>query len=156
MNHAFTKSPVSGADWGEYSKFEFKWLEIVTTKGILNRSELLTLLNSFGIRFITSGWENRTPIIDFGDVLLNDVPKAQLFPAVKTIIRERHPQCMTFEEAQEFVASLDLLSIELLKKLVIAVCQPEEQFLIEEAAGFQKADLPFLILECCCRAQSAT
>jgi hypothetical protein len=156
MNHAPAKDPVSGADWSEYSKFELKWVEIVMTKGVLNRSELLTLLKSFDIRFVTHNWENQTPIAEFGNALLNDAPRAKLLPAIKLIIRERHPRCMSFEEAQTVVASLEPLSIELLRKLFIVVSKPEEQFLVEETTGFQKADLPFLILEYCYRTQSAT
>lgn len=112
----------SGADWGAYNAFEFKWLEIVLTKHVITRKELLHLLQKFGITFSKKNWEIHTSDAEMGNALINDIPKDKLFSVVKTLIQE-HKDVLTFEEAYELYQSLLPLGIESLTKFYIDIAQ---------------------------------
>ena len=96
----------SGANWKDYSEFEFSWMELVLTKNILKREDLLFLLNKFGIKFLEKNWEESVSMEEMGNALINDVPKEKLWPEVVDVLNQRYPDKLNFEEAFEIWGKL--------------------------------------------------
>lgn len=96
----------SGANWKDYSEFEFSWMELVLTKNILKREDLLFLLNKFGIKFLEKNWEESVATEQMGNTLINDVPKEKLWPEVVDVLNQRYPDKLNFEEAFEIWGKL--------------------------------------------------
>lgn len=96
-----------GSDWKDYSDFEFKWIEIILTKDVLKREDLLFLLNKFGIKFSKKNWEDSVDTEEMGNVLINDVPKGELWSEVVDILSKRYADKLSFDEAYEIWERLD-------------------------------------------------
>lgn len=123
--NSMSSNRFQGAEWKDYSDFEFRWLEGVLTRGALTREDLLDLLRRFDIEFDVNGWEDMTDPSEMGNVLLNDVPKESLLSAVSEILRKRYPFAMTLEEAETFYRFLMTLDRQILKKVTIALSTNE-------------------------------
>src|SRR5574343_383891 len=88
-----------GSDWKDYSDFEFRWMEIILTKDILKREDLLFLLKRFKIKFLEKNWENSIGTEEMGNVLINDVPKKELWLEVSGTLSKRYADKLNFNEA---------------------------------------------------------
>ena len=96
----------SGANWKDYSEFEFSWMELVLTKNILKREDLLFLLNKFGIKFLEKNWEESVSMEEMGNALINDVPKRELWPEVTDVLSKKYADRLSFNEVHEIWGKL--------------------------------------------------
>lgn len=134
-----------GSLWEEYSRFEFKWLEIILTKSVLKKSILLAIAKEYGIKF---NFIARCRITGnkIGDILLNDVPKDQLLPKVHAIIK-KNPSTLTLEEAERLYTGLEKLDEKILNKIYLAVSSNcELKKIVLEDHIFGKEKILFLII----------
>jgi len=90
----------TGSDWSEYSRFEFKWTEILLTKEVIRKQDILKLLKHFEIDFGGDNCQETVSSQEIGNVLLNDIPKKELFPAVKTLFERKYALKLSFAESQ--------------------------------------------------------
>lgn len=95
-----------GSDWKDYSDFEFRWIEIILTKNILKREDFLFLLKKFEIKFFEKNWENSISTEEMGNVLINDVPKKELWLEVSDILNKRYADKLNFDEAYKIWGEL--------------------------------------------------
>jgi hypothetical protein len=106
-----------GSDWKDYSDFEFKWLEIVLTKNIIKKEDILSLLKKFKIKFLEKNWEDCVRAEEMGNVLINDVPKKELWLEVTDILSKKYADKLNFDEAYKIWGELSNYSRDDLSKI---------------------------------------
>lgn len=103
-----------GANWEDYSEVEFAWLDDTLRGGGLPREDMQTLADKFGLRLRTRSAE------EIGDILINDIPKKKLLPAVTEIVA-RYPYLYARDEYIRLFQSLVALPPVLLLKLFLRI-----------------------------------
>lgn len=119
-------SNFQGSKWEEYEEFEFRWLEIALTKGVLSRKDLLHLADKYSIEFAVNNWRHSLDESEIGGVILNDVTKDKLFDFLKEYIVEKYPFVMSFEDLESIWSFLKDLDYEALVRFYLAVCRDQE------------------------------
>jgi len=150
-----TKSQFGGANWKEYSKFEFSWLDTILNKNILKREEMLSLLGNFDIEFYQERRRKKPSLQEMGMVLLADIPKKDLLPLMKGFLVQSRPNLLTFEEASEIYNELLKLNLRNLAELYVNITQNKKlgamisEYIIEghHPAEFSKNDILDFVLE---------
>ena len=107
----------------EISKFIFEddWLEIILTKNVLNREDLLLLLlKKFNIKFFDKNWEESLPTKEMGRVLINDAPKDELLIAVKKLL-QNYSELLSFDESKKVFDVFRDLDSKLLYKIFLNI-----------------------------------
>jgi hypothetical protein len=106
-----------GSDWKDYSDFEFEWLEIILTKNIIKKEDILSLLKKFKIKFLEENWEDCVSTEEMGNVLINDVPKKELWLGVTDILSKKYADKLNFDEAYKIWGKLSNYSRDDLSKI---------------------------------------
>lgn len=140
-----------GSDWNAYSAFEFKWLELVLTKGVVDRLSIITLLDKFAITFTRTHWRDTIDPAEMGSVLINDVPRGELLPAVQELLAREHSNKIDFPEARSIAKQLTDTSPQQLVDIYNVLsnkCQAKTRFVNgQHFSEHNKAILVWLILE---------
>lgn len=115
----------TGADWKAYSDFEFKWVGAVLTT-LFSRENLLFLLDKLKIVFSENNWRETISTTEMGNVLTADIPRDELLPLVREIVKKSYPDHLSFEEAEQFYVTLLTLTTPLLHKLLFHFLSKKE------------------------------
>lgn len=144
------KDSYIGSAWGEYTEFEFRWLETLLTKDILKKSTIVEICERLRFQQVPKDMKNMSGA-ELGNVLLNDVAKSELLPVVISIVSEKYPEKPTFLEAQEVYASLSIVSKPALRKITLSLTKNSDLRLLlvedKEKDHFSKEMLLGLILK---------
>jgi hypothetical protein len=141
----------SGSSWEEYSQFEFQWLEIMLAENVLDRRDIETFAEKYGIKFSKAVHTIITPS-EIGNIIINDVKRNALLPAVKSLVKEKYPHLLTFEEADQIYQTISTLETASLVKIFIATSKNKGMInvmrkeLVEKSL-FTKEQIKHFVLE---------
>jgi hypothetical protein len=153
MNSKKVKNQFIGADWKEYTHFEFSWADILLEQNILSRKALIYLAKKFNLSFLDKNWEQTFSLKDIGMPILCDVPKEKLLPALQEVLDKFHPNLLSLEEARKIYEDLSKLDIKILVEFYKSVSFNEDvikmldENLKKNQFEFKKEDILFFILE---------
>ncbi|MEK7652378.1 MAG: hypothetical protein AAB334_00270 [Patescibacteria group bacterium] len=106
------------------SNFDNLWLEIILSRGVLERKDILYLLDKFKIKFTDKNWRNQTSIKEIGLVLTFEYSDAKdqklLLEKTKKIIEKKYSNLINYSEGKKIFLSLIKLDESTLIKLCIA------------------------------------
>jgi len=102
--------------------FESLWLELVLTKEVLRREDMVGLAHTFSIKFFGKNWEKTLPLHEIGRVLTFDVPIKTLLRSVKEVLaRGMYNNFLSYEECKRIYDCLNKLDKRTLSKLYINI-----------------------------------
>ena len=135
----------------KHQSFDNIWLEVILTKGVLKREDMLFLVDKFGIEFFQKNWRARLPLEEIRIVLLFDTSPKELVPLVQEILSKKYPYSLQYQECKKIYNFLKRLDINLLRKLGISIAPNKKlKELLKENWYFQeinKEDLLFWLME---------
>ena len=137
------------------SDFDELWLEIILSREVLERKDILYLLDKFEIKFTNKNWKNKTPIKEMGLVLTFEYSGTKqqklLLNETKKIIEEKYPNLINYNESKKIFLLLIKLDESTLIKLCIAFGKNKnyvEMLKINgKKVGINKHDLIFNLFE---------
>lgn len=127
----------NGSDWGEYSEFEFRWLEMLLTHKVLSSEFVFSLAAKFNIKF-----SGQVDDAEIGGVILSDVKREKLLPEIQHYFQE-NTSIPNYYEALEIYKSLDSLGASAFDKIFNYFLTDNSIKLI----NLSKSQKIFLILE---------
>ena len=69
--------------WSGYTEIEFRWLDVVLTKSVLSKEDMLELLAEFEIVFPEAHWQERITPSEIGNFLLASIERIDLLEKIK-------------------------------------------------------------------------
>ena len=137
------------------SNFDELWLEIILSRGVLERKDILYLLDKFEIKFTDKNWRNKTSIKEMGMVLTfehSDIKNQKLLlEETKTIIEKKYSNLVNYSEGKKIFLLLIQLDESMLIKLCIAFSKNKNyvEMLKKDKTkiGINKYDLIFNLFE---------
>ena len=106
------------------SNFDNLWLEIILSRGVLERKDILYLLDKFKIKFTDRNWKNETLIKEMGLALIFEYSDTEnqklLLEETKKIIEKKYSNLVNYNEGKKIFLLLIKLDEITLIKLCIA------------------------------------
>ncbi|TSD02734.1 MAG: hypothetical protein Athens071416_547 [Parcubacteria group bacterium Athens0714_16] len=137
---------------GDFNKL---WLEIILSRGVLERKDVLYLLEKFEIKFTDKDWQNKTSIKEMGLVLTFEYSDTKnqklLLEETKKIIEEKYSNLVNYNEGKKIFLLLIKLDENILTKLCIVFGKNKNYVEMlkknKTKIGINKYDLIFNLFE---------
>ncbi len=137
--------------WMAYTETEYRWVEIILSKPVLQKEDYQNLLDEFNITPPDLDKSEDGSLDTIGALLLRLVRKERLLPRIAKLIEEKYPFYLSFDDVMEYYKKLVKLDPKLIRKIYLCLSQNKlmKDFISvdKNLYHFTKNRLVFLVIE---------